>query len=113
MTSPAPMREQGVRHRVWPVLLAAGIGLAILLALGTWQVKRLAWKTDLIAKAEERLALPAIPLPSDPDTDWAALDFRRAEVSGRDPSRYRRRAWRGCVASGGSDRFQPERSPSG
>lgn len=35
---------------------------ATLLALGTWQVKRLAWKMDLIAQAETRPTLPAIPL---------------------------------------------------
>lgn len=82
--SSTPAAEIGGRRfrpRFWPTI-ATAVGLAILLALGTWQVKRLAWKTDLIARAEERLALPAIALPSDPDTDWAALDFRRVEVSG-------------------------------
>jgi surfeit locus 1 family protein len=37
------------KHRIWPVLLAAGIGFCILCGLGVWQVKRLAWKEALIA----------------------------------------------------------------
>lgn len=48
--------------RVWPVLLAAGISLAILLSLGVWQVKRLAWKEELIAKIEASMMAPATSL---------------------------------------------------
>ncbi len=36
--------------------LATLIGLAILLALGTWQVQRLAWKDALISSIESRMA---------------------------------------------------------
>jgi surfeit locus 1 family protein len=42
--------------RAWPVLLAAGLGLAILLSLGTWQVFRLQEKQALIAQINERIA---------------------------------------------------------
>ena len=42
------------------VLMIAGI--AILCWLGTWQVKRLYWKEDLIAKVEERTSLAAQPI---------------------------------------------------
>jgi surfeit locus 1 family protein len=44
-----------MKPRIWPILLASGIGLAILLALGVWQVKRLAWKNALIASVEASL----------------------------------------------------------
>ena len=74
------MREQGVRHRVWPVLLAAGIGLAILLALGTWQVKRLAWKEGLIAAIDRAIAADPVSL-----TDALAKpdpDFTKVTVTG-------------------------------
>ncbi len=37
------------------------IGLAILLTLGTWQVQRLSWKQDLIAKIEARVSSAPIP----------------------------------------------------
>jgi len=38
------------------------IGIVILCGLGTWQVKRLYWKEDLIAKVEERTSLSAKPI---------------------------------------------------
>jgi surfeit locus 1 family protein len=38
------------------------LALAILLTLGTWQVKRLAWKTDLLAKIEASKTAAALPL---------------------------------------------------
>jgi len=41
---------------VRPVLwVCAALALLVLLSLGTWQVKRLAWKTDLIAQVEARI----------------------------------------------------------
>jgi cytochrome oxidase assembly protein ShyY1 len=63
--------------------LLALIGAAILVALGTWQLKRLAWKENLIATLEARLAAPPSSLP--PPQDWPALvqsddEFRRVAV---------------------------------
>lgn len=52
-------------------------------ALGTWQVFRLEWKTELIAKFEDRLIRDPLPLP--PRIDPAAIkefDYRRVYVSG-------------------------------
>jgi surfeit locus 1 family protein len=54
-----------MKPRIWPVLLASGIGLAILLALGVWQVQRLAWKNGLIADLDRRSLEPAIELTHD------------------------------------------------
>jgi surfeit locus 1 family protein len=51
-----------MKPRIWPILLASGIGLAILLALGVWQVQRLAWKNALIASVEASLKGEAEPL---------------------------------------------------
>jgi surfeit locus 1 family protein len=48
------------------------IGLAILIALGVWQLKRLAWKEALIAAVEARVSAPAVDLP--PPADWPGLD---------------------------------------
>jgi surfeit locus 1 family protein len=53
-----------MKRRAWPVLLAASLGLVILLALGTWQVQRLAWKEALLAD----LAKAALAPPVDLDT---------------------------------------------
>jgi len=49
-------------------LLIFGLcGLGILLALGTWQVRRLAVKQDIIARIDARMLAPAVDLPADPD----------------------------------------------
>lgn len=65
-----------MKPRLWPVLLAAGIGLAILLSLGVWQMKRLAWKEELIAKIETNMTAPATTLAdalAKPDTAFARV----------------------------------------
>jgi surfeit locus 1 family protein len=48
-------------ERRFPVglTLAAAVAFAILIALGTWQVQRLAWKRDLLARIEALQAAPA------------------------------------------------------
>ena len=68
------------RPQLWPTLVAAG-GLAVLLALGTWQVERLHWKEALIAERAAQLAAPPEPLPAQ-SGDWRAWDFRRVTVAG-------------------------------
>ena len=50
------------RRALWPVLLLAGMALAILLALGTWQVQRLVLKEGLIATIDARLKAAPVPL---------------------------------------------------
>lgn len=68
------------RVLLWPTLGAAVL-LAILLALGTWQVQRLAWKNAWIAQLRAAEALPPEPLPAVLD-DPAPLAFRRFAVTG-------------------------------
>ena len=61
---------------------AATLSFVALVALGTWQLERLAWKRDLIARPREaQLAAPAAPLPTTAD-DWQAWDFRPVKVQG-------------------------------
>ena len=47
-------------------MLAALPVLAVLLALGTWQVRRLAWKTDMLATIAASEAGPPVPLGAAP-----------------------------------------------
>lgn len=52
--------------RRWaPVLVALPV-LAVLLALGTWQVRRLAWKTEMLATIAASEAGPPVPLGANP-----------------------------------------------
>lgn len=54
-------------------------------ALGTWQVFRLRWKTDLLAKCEDRIVREPLPLPPqvDPDAIEEAFDYRRVVTRGK------------------------------
>lgn len=59
--------------------------VAVFLALGTWQVQRLSWKLDLIARVEARINAPAVPAPA--RSDWGAVtrekdEYRRVTASG-------------------------------
>lgn len=45
----------------WVLTVLTALGLIILVALGTWQVNRLGWKQDLIARAEAAAARPPVP----------------------------------------------------
>jgi surfeit locus 1 family protein len=66
------------RNRSWrSLLLPALLAFAALIALGTWQIERKAWKEALIASLTERLAAPPQALPS--AKDWSKLDRSRDE----------------------------------
>jgi surfeit locus 1 family protein len=75
-----PHRRRRFRFRPWPTV-ATLLGVAVLLGLGTWQVQRLGWKTDLIAHAEAGLAAPPLALQA-AGTDLEALDFRHVTARG-------------------------------
>lgn len=67
-------------RRRWPAALALLAAIVALLALGTWQVHRLAWKQALIAQVEGRIhAAPAPP----PRMVRAADAYLRVAVTGR------------------------------
>ena len=59
MTSAAPTARAGFP---WLLSLLALAALIVLLGLGTWQVQRLAWKENLIATIDARLAMQPVPL---------------------------------------------------
>lgn len=67
------------------------IGLLFLMpvisfGLGTWQVKRLRWKTDMISEAEDKLTLPPLPLPAVLNPEVATsheFDYRRVIIKGK------------------------------
>lgn len=59
--------------------IAAAIGLAILLSLGTWQWQRKAWKEDLVATLDARIHEAPQPLP--PRAAWASLTEAGSEYA--------------------------------
>ena len=69
-----------------------GIGLltlfffAVFIALGAWQVERLSWKLDLIARVDARVHAPAVSVPN--EASWPAVnagndEYRHVTASGR------------------------------
>lgn len=79
---PTLVRAGGKRHGPGLIILAVIPVTAFL--LGSWQVKRLEWKTDLIAKCEDRLVRPPLPLPGRVDPEALDdFDYRRVTTAGR------------------------------
>src|SRR5665811_2284514 len=66
------------------VLVAMICGLTILSSLGFWQLRRLAWKENLIAMVDARRSAAALPL-TDVEVLWKKgrdVDFVPVKVSG-------------------------------
>lgn len=79
----APMRSL-----ILPGILSL-LGIAILLGLGFWQLDRLAWKNDLIARVAARTNAPLAELP--PESEWKNVNTGRDEyrrVSARGTFRH-------------------------
>jgi surfeit locus 1 family protein len=61
----------GLRRGVLVPSLATAAALAVLIALGLWQLERKEWKEALVATLAQRLAAPPVALP--PPRDWPLL----------------------------------------
>tara|TARA_Y100000780_G_scaffold170634_1_gene155897 strand:+ start:781 stop:1467 length:687 start_codon:yes stop_codon:yes gene_type:complete len=57
-----------MRRSLFFIIVGLG-GAAILVALGVWQVQRLAWKEAIIADINNRIAAAPVALPADPDPE--------------------------------------------
>ncbi|MDF3348854.1 SURF1 family protein [Sulfitobacter sp. KE34] len=57
-----------MRRSLFFIIVGLG-GAAILVALGVWQVQRLAWKEAIIADINNRIAATPVALPADPDPE--------------------------------------------
>lgn len=71
--------------RIWPLLLASAIGVAILCALGIWQLDRLHWNQTLLADIAARQTAAPAPLADllAADAAGADIEFRRLAVTAR------------------------------
>lgn len=86
--TPAPATPRPpLRTLRWAVFAVVALLLfAGLVALGTWQVQRRAWKLDLIERVEQRVRAPAVPAPA--ATEWPqvsadAHEYRHVWLQGR------------------------------
>ncbi|MGX7704202.1 SURF1 family protein [Methylobacterium sp. Gmos1] len=85
LAKPAGTVPPSRRKRLLLVALSL-LATALFLGLGIWQVERRAWKLDLIARVEARLASPPVPAPG--RAAWPAIsrdadEYRRVTASGR------------------------------
>lgn len=78
--------RKGIRPAAVVVIMMTVILTGLLLALGTWQVKRLSWKLDLIQQVEERAHAEPVDAPA--PSQWASLtnpadyEYRRVRLAG-------------------------------
>ena len=69
----------------WALLLGAALLFVAFIALGAWQVQRLAWKQDLIARLDQRLAASPVRAPG--ADRWGAItqadeEYRKVALTG-------------------------------
>ncbi|MGJ5179270.1 SURF1 family protein [Bradyrhizobium oligotrophicum] len=82
-----PGRKQPALRPASFAIRAAWVAcVAVLLALGVWQVERRAWKLDLIDRVERRIH--AAPVPAPGPAAWPGItrsddEYRRVTLSGR------------------------------
>ncbi len=120
MSSASRADGAGRRRRVFRpglgLTLGALVALAVLLALGTWQVQRLQWKTALVEERHERLAAePVVLPPSGEALDWRAWDFRRVVIPDGQllPEQAQRFGFKAEGGRPGHDLLVPLRRPDG
>ena len=87
MSEAPPEKSERRRYQVKRAIFAVCLMLlaAALAALGTWQVQRLAWKRDLIARVDQRVHAAPVPVPAPADWDKvnaAADEYRRVTAVG-------------------------------
>lgn len=81
LDNPPTLVRTGRRHG--PGLIILAIIPVTAFILGSWQVQRLQWKTDLISKCEDRIVRQPLPLPPRVDPDAIAdFDYRRVVCRG-------------------------------
>jgi surfeit locus 1 family protein len=78
------------RQRVWPILLVAALGVAVLCALGAWQVQRLQWKNGLLAQLSSKVAGAPVTIAEAENriSRGEDVEFLRVGATGRFEHRF-------------------------
>ena len=71
-----------MRRFLFLLIMGAG-GVAVLVSLGLWQVRRLHWKEAILAAIEAQIASPPVPLHTLPAPGRSRDLYRPVTVSGR------------------------------
>ncbi len=91
------MRPHERPPRVWPVLLASAVGIAILVTLGFWQLDRLQWKEGLLAQLGANATAEPVSLA---DVEAMQAKGRNVEfVKVRFRASYRNDAWKKMIST--------------
>jgi surfeit locus 1 family protein len=81
LDAPVKMARVGKQHG--PGLIILAIIPVTAFVLGCWQVQRLGWKTELIARFEDRLTFPPLELPLRIDPDAVeSFEYRKVYATG-------------------------------
>ncbi len=87
-------------------LLAVAAALAVLLALGTWQVQRLAWKEGLLATIRERIAQEPIGI-EDALARYEDVEYVPVVLSGRFEHAHERHVFTTHAGQSGYNVYTP------
>lgn len=68
-------------HKKVKIRIMLALMLTVLVSLGIWQLKRLAWKEALLARIEAQMQAAPVPLP-DAAEGPAAWEYRQVELAG-------------------------------
>lgn len=91
------MRPHERPPRVWPVPLASVLGVAILLTLGFWQLDRLRWKEDLLARLAANAEAAPVSLAEAEAMQAAGRDIEFVKVKFR--GTYLNGAWMKMIST--------------
>ncbi|WP_373505891.1 SURF1 family protein [Aestuariivirga sp.] len=91
------MRPHERPPRIWSIVLASVIGVAILVTLGVWQVQRLHWKEGLLAQLAANASAPPAGLADVEEraATGGSVEFMRVKFRGT----YRHDAWKKMIST--------------
>jgi len=82
LSDPADRKDAAMRRYLFPLILGLA-GCAILLSLGTWQLRRLAWKQEILAQIEARIGDTPVDLAEIVAPDPVADRYRPVRLAGQ------------------------------